>query len=64
MRLHRRPFGRDDAVDHRVTQRAVRRDLMTAQDAIEFGAQPFDPAPRLVIDTQSKDKIEKGDLTS
>ena len=30
MRLHRRPFAGDDAVNHGVAQRAVRRDLVVA----------------------------------
>jgi len=37
MRLHRRPFAGDDAVDAGVAQRAVGRNLMVAKDAILFG---------------------------
>src|ERR1700738_4005243 len=48
--LHRRPFDGDDAVDHRVAQRAIRRDLMIAQDAVELGPQPLDAAPALVVE--------------
>ena len=50
MRLHRQPFGCDDAVNHGVAQRAVRRDLVAAQDAVLLGAEPFDGAPALVIE--------------
>src|SRR4051812_36108986 len=44
VRLHRRPLGGDDAVDARIAQRAVRRDLVIAQDAVELGAEPLDAA--------------------
>src|SRR5665647_1961338 len=50
MRLHRRPFAGDDAVDHGVAQRPVGRDLMAAQDAVLLGAQPLDAAPALMIE--------------
>src|SRR5215216_3400827 len=50
MRLHGRPFGRDDAVDHSVAQRAVRRNLVVAQDAVQLGAEPFDAAPALLVE--------------
>src|SRR3981189_2996738 len=50
MRLHRRPFAGDDAVDHGIAQRAVRRNLMAAQDAILFRTKPLDAAPALVIE--------------
>src|SRR5215469_12592237 len=50
VRLHRRPFGSNDAVDHSVAQSAVRRNLMVTQNAILFRAQPFDAAPALVIE--------------
>src|ERR1700682_1755072 len=50
MHLHRRPFAGDDAVDHGVAQRAVRRDLMVAQNAILFGTKPLDAAPALVVE--------------
>src|SRR5215468_2156957 len=48
--FYRRPFGRDDAVDHSVAQRAVRRNLVVAQNAVLLGAQPLDAAPALVIE--------------
>src|SRR5258705_1866732 len=49
VRLHRRPFAGNDAVDHRIAQRAVRCNLMVAQDTVEFCSQPFDAAPALMI---------------
>src|SRR4051812_19247779 len=50
MRLHRRPFAGDDAVDAGVAQRAVGRQLVMAQDTVELGTQALDAAPALVID--------------
>src|SRR3954468_10016158 len=50
MRSHGRPFGRGDAVDHGVAERAVRRDLVAAQDAVLLGAQTLDGAAALVIE--------------
>ncbi len=50
MRLHRRPFAGDDAVDHGIAQRTVGRKLMAAQDAVELGTQPLDAAPALMIE--------------
>src|ERR1700722_16127722 len=50
MRLRRRPFRGDDTEDNRVAQRAVRRDLMVAQNTILLGAQPLDAAPALVVE--------------
>src|SRR5437868_288840 len=50
MRLHRRPFAGDDAVNHGVAQRAVRCDLMASQNTVLLGAQAFDAAPALVIE--------------
>src|SRR4051794_2931420 len=50
MRLHRRPFGGGDAVHHRVAQRAVRRDLVAAQDTVLLRAQALDGAAALVIE--------------
>src|SRR5258708_16985705 len=50
MRLHGRPFGRDDAVDYSVAQRAVRRNLMVAQDPVLLGAEAFAAAPALVVE--------------
>src|SRR5205823_5244526 len=50
MRLHRRPFAGDDAVDAGVAQRAVGQQLVMAQDTVELGAQALDAAPALVID--------------
>ena len=50
MRLHRRPFGGGDAVDHGVAQRAVRRDLVAAQNAVLLGAEALDGAATLVVE--------------
>src|SRR5258707_9508434 len=50
MRLHRRPFAGDDAVDHGIAQGAVGRNLMVAQDAILLGTQPLDATPALMIE--------------
>src|SRR5262245_31890573 len=50
VRLHRRPFGGDDAVDAGVAQRAVGHDRVTAQDTVEFGAEPLDALAALVIE--------------
>src|SRR5215471_8015825 len=50
MRLHRRPFGRDDAVNHGVAQGPVRRNLVTAQNTVLLGAEPLDAATALVIE--------------
>src|SRR5689334_19756386 len=50
MRLHRRPFGRDDGEDHSVAQRAVWRNLMIAQNAFLLGAQPLDRLPALLVE--------------
>ena len=62
MRLHRRPLAGDDAVDDGVAQRAVRRDLMIAQDAVLLGAEPLDAAPARVIEKMraefNRDAIE------
>src|SRR5262245_44181530 len=44
VRPYRRPFARDDAVDARVAQRAVACALVTAQDAVELGADALDGA--------------------
>src|SRR5262245_37870002 len=50
MRLHRRPFRRDDAVDRSVAQRSVRRNLVVAQNAVEFCPEPLDAAATLLIE--------------
>src|SRR3954469_10059240 len=50
MRLHRWPFAGDDAVNHGVAQRAVRRDLVASQNTILLGAQALDAAAALVIE--------------
>src|SRR3974390_2636751 len=50
MRLHRRPFGRDDAVDHGVAQRSVRCNLVAAQNAVLLGSEPLNTATALVIE--------------
>src|SRR6185503_5030703 len=50
MRLHRRPFAGDDAVDAGVAQRAVGRPLVAPQDAVELGTQPLDAAPACVVE--------------
>src|SRR5919204_6304636 len=50
MGLHRRPFAGDDAVNHGVAQRAVRRNLVASQDTVLLGAQTLDAAPALVIE--------------
>src|SRR4051812_47718041 len=50
MRPHRRPFGGGDAVDNSVAQRAVRRDLMTAQNAVLLRAEALDSAAALMIE--------------
>src|ERR1700719_1749417 len=50
MRFHRRPFGRDDTVNHSVAQCAVRRNLVAAQDTVLLGPQPLDAAPAWVIE--------------
>src|SRR5262249_77039 len=48
--LHCGPLAPDDAVDIGVAQRAVRGDLMVAQDAIEFRSQAFDRSSALMIE--------------
>src|ERR1700721_2072454 len=62
MRLRRRPFRGDDAENNRVAQRAVRRNLMVAQNTVLLGAQPLDAAPALVVEemraTLNRDAIE------
>src|SRR5262245_57092515 len=50
MRLHRRPFAGDDAVDAGVAQRAVATDMMVAQDAVELGAEALDGPAALHIE--------------
>src|SRR5882672_1311060 len=50
VRLHRRPFAGNDAVDHGVAQGAVRCNLMAAQDAVELGAEALDATPALMIE--------------
>jgi hypothetical protein len=50
MHLYRRPFGREDTVNHGVAQRAVRRDLMVAQNAILLGPETLDAAPAGMIE--------------
>src|ERR1700743_1698809 len=50
VRLHRRPFAGDDAVDDRITQRAVGGNLMTAQNAVLLCTQTLDAAPALMVE--------------
>ena len=50
MGFYRGPFGGDDAIDARVAQRGIGHDLMTAQDAIEFGAEALDATTALMIE--------------
>src|SRR3954471_3257424 len=50
MRSHGRPFGSGDAVDHGVAQRAVRRDLVAAQDPVLLGAEALDGAAALMVE--------------
>src|SRR5690349_2079154 len=50
MRLHRRPFTGDDAVNHGVAQRSVWRDLVAAQNTVLLGAEALNAAPALVIE--------------
>src|SRR4051812_1296655 len=50
VRLHRRPLAGDDAVNHGVAQRAVRRDLVAAQDTVLLGAEALDAAAALVVE--------------
>src|SRR3954453_8580223 len=47
------PFGCDDAVDARITERAVLGTLVAAQNAIELGSQPFNRSPALLIEKMS-----------
>src|SRR5258708_34476011 len=53
--LPRRPFAGDDAVDHGVAQRTVRRDHVTTQDAAELCAEPLDATPALVVEKMRAD---------
>src|SRR5436305_8686624 len=48
MRFHRRPFGGDDTVNHSIAQRAVWRNLMAAQNAVQLGGQPLDAEAAMV----------------
>src|SRR5262245_55917194 len=50
VRLHRRPFGGDDAVDAGVAQGPVGADPVAPQDAVKRGAQPLDAASALEIE--------------
>src|SRR5207248_8253923 len=48
--VHRRPFGGNDTVNHCIAQRAVRRNLMAAQNAVQLGTEPLDAATALVVE--------------
>src|ERR1700687_1199790 len=50
MRAHRWPLAGYDRVHHRVAQRAIRRDLMVAQDAVLLGAKALDGTAALMIE--------------
>src|SRR5262249_16907556 len=50
VRLHRRPFAGNDAVDAGIAQRAVPRALLAAQDAVELGSQALDAAPARLLE--------------
>ena len=49
--LHRRPLGRDDAEQRRVSRSVPsREDLVVAQDAVLLRAQPLDRRARLEVE--------------
>ncbi len=49
MRLHGRPFSRDNTVNTGIPEGAIRRELMAAEDAVELCAQTLNRTPALMI---------------